>query len=561
MHRFLGLSALYEAGGNQPFDDTGTGCRRSQPLAFGIVGHLLCARRLHSGEQGVLGKVSRGFGFAFLDFGAGHLQLPALGKFGEHLAGLFLILVGFPAQFQDGLALGGKGSAAAHKFCGGFTELAGSAHRTKYLLGNHHKDFSFPSGERSQIRLAGYHCGDDGVVVGNLFAIADLLCMDGHRLSLTADPSSAIDDCLHAVQHIVSQITAVRSGVGAELLLIQTLHIVQGLLRREAVLPVGLPLQSGQIIEGRRFLALFLECDRLYDGISAGLGHNRCHIRLVRILFTFSGEGTKVQNSRVKRLGLKGVDLRLPLDQDGQRGGNHTPYIQGTVVQDGKQAGGIDAHQPVRPLTAAGGGKEVIVLLSLLQLPEALLNGGILHGGNPEAADGLAAPGHLVDVAEDKLSLTACVAGVDDLRHILPIHQLFQHRKLTVLVAGDFVLPVGRNDGQVTLVPLGVLLIVGIGIGQLCQMPEAPGHDGVMPLQIPLLAVLYAQNSGDGHSNRGLLSNHNSFCHGRLSPYRFSLAPAARGAFSDISQRRGQRRCPRRHRPELPALHNCQRIA
>ena len=137
------------------------------------------------------------------------------------------------------------------------------------------------------------------------------------------------------------------------------------------------------------------------------------------------------------------------------------------MIQDREKAGRIDADEPICPLTATGGGKEIVVLLAVLQITEALFNGIILHRGNPKSEDGLFAPSHLVDVAEDQLALTPCIAGVDNVGHIRTVHQLFQRFKLAVLITGDFVLPVGRNDGKIVISPLGVFLIVGVGIGKL----------------------------------------------------------------------------------------------
>ena len=183
------------------------------------------------------------------------------------------------------------------------------------------------------------------------------------------------------------------------------------------------------------------------------------------------------------------------------------------MIQNGEQSGGIDTYQPVGPLTASSSGEEVIILSAALQLTETLGDGLVLHRGNPQSEDGLLTASHLVDIAEDQLTLASGIAGVDNIRNIGPVHQLFQHIELLILVTGNLILPVGGNDGKIVIAPLGVFLIVGVCIGQLSQMAEAPGHDIVAALHISVLTVLYAQDGGNGHAHRGLLSNYQSFCH------------------------------------------------
>ena len=67
-----------------------------------------------------------------------------------------------------------------------------------------------------------------------------------------------IRDSRQAVCHITGQIAAVSTGIGAELLFIQALQIVQGLLGCKSKQAVGISLQSSQVIEGGRLFGLFL---------------------------------------------------------------------------------------------------------------------------------------------------------------------------------------------------------------------------------------------------------------------------------------------------------------
>ena len=102
--------------------------------------------------------------------------------------------------------------------------------------------------------------GRDYCVVVSYFLIVD----DRLRITGNGDPFAkrhSIGNQIHqhrqAVCHITGQIAAVSTGIGAELLFIQTLQIVQGLLGCKSKQAVGISLQSSQVIEGRRLFRLF----------------------------------------------------------------------------------------------------------------------------------------------------------------------------------------------------------------------------------------------------------------------------------------------------------------
>ena len=91
------------------------------------------------------------------------------------------------------------------------------------------------------------------MVVGDFGAVAYLGGQNGVRHSHPADLRRRSRQSRNRPFHIGGQIPAVGAGIGAELLFIQCLEIVQGLLGRVAKLPVGIPLEGCQVIEGRRF--------------------------------------------------------------------------------------------------------------------------------------------------------------------------------------------------------------------------------------------------------------------------------------------------------------------
>ena len=68
--------------------------------------------------------------------------------------------------------------------------------------------------------------------------------------------------------HIGSQISAVRAGIGQQLLFVEALCVVKGLLRRVSKQAVYLPLQGGKVIELRRCHHLFFLCHRRNKSLS-----------------------------------------------------------------------------------------------------------------------------------------------------------------------------------------------------------------------------------------------------------------------------------------------------
>ena len=117
---------------------------------------------------------------------------------------------------------------------------------------------------------------------------------------------------------------------------------------------------------------------------------------------------------------------------------------------------------------------QAVIVAPRLKLLEAAADGIILHGGNPKPQDRLGASHKAVDRAEDQLALAPSVAGVDHLCHILTAHQLPQNVKLLQLVGANDEAKRGGNNGQRRQRPFGIIGIVNGGVGQLCQMPEAP---------------------------------------------------------------------------------------
>ena len=358
------------------------------------------------------------------------------------------------------------------------------------------------------------------MVVGHFLVVDDRRRIAGNGDALAE--RHGVGDQIHqhrqALGHVGGQVAAVRPGIGAELLFIEVLQVVQCLLRREPQQAVGVPLESGEVIEGGRLLG-FVPALHLLDRHRTALAGS---FQLFGIgFFVHAGAGSgktgQVQSHRIERHRLEGVDLCLPLDDEGQRRGHDPPDIEGAVVQHRKQPGGVDAHQPVRLGPAEGGLMQPVIVRAGAQVGKALPDGGILHAGNPQPFHGLLAARQAVDRAEDQLALAPGVAGVDYLGHVLPPQQGTQHIELIPFVLGDGEAPGLRQNRQVIIAPLGVVRVIGGGIGQPGQVPQAPAHQPAAALQVAVFAGSSAQHGGQGFCHRGLLSDHQS--HLPLPPF------------------------------------------
>jgi len=220
------------------------------------------------------------------------------------------------------------------------------------------------------------------MVVGHFFVVDDLgrIAGDLHTSGKGQRPSGELDQLRQTCRHIRSQIAAVRPGIGAELLFIQVLQVVQGLLGGVSQQPVGVPLEGSQVIKGGRLLGFVLALHLFHCGSrTLTSSFQLLGGGLVRHALPGNGETGQFQCDRVKRHRLEGVDLGLPLDNEGQRRGHDAPDVEGPVVQHRKQPGGIDTHQPVRLGTTEGRLMQPIIIRTGAQVRKALPDGGILH--------------------------------------------------------------------------------------------------------------------------------------------------------------------------------------
>ena len=152
-------------------------------------------------------------------------------------------------------------------------------------------------------------------MIGHLLVVAHLLSEHRRGGIDSTNACSADHSSIYTVSHIFGEISAVGSGIGAELLFVQALNIVQSLLCRITQDTVGIALQRSQIIERRSFLAFLLVADIFDHGGSGGSTKHLICIRLVLELLAGSGERTEVQFDGIKGFGLERGNICLALNQ------------------------------------------------------------------------------------------------------------------------------------------------------------------------------------------------------------------------------------------------------
>ena len=205
---------------------------------------------------------------------------------------------------------------------------------------------------------------------------------------------------------------------------------------------------------------------------------------------------------------LEAGDLPVPVHQHGKGGRLHPPHIQGAVVENGEQPGGVDPDEPVRFLAAEGGLIQRVILRAGAQVAKPLPDGRVLHRGDPQPGEGLGAARHLIDQAENELTLPPGVAGVDQLGDILPVHEALQVLEGVLLVLHQHIAEGLRQDGKVIIPPFLVAGVIARRIHRGHQMAHTPGNDEPIPLKTAVGPGCDAQGRRDGFCNTRFLADH-----------------------------------------------------
>ena len=157
-------------------------------------------------------------------------------------------------------ALGCKFRTGALYNNGGFRKGIGLGHGAQQPQGHQLQHRLFTHRQAGQVRALEVAGRDHRMMVGHFLVVDNLgsIAGDLHTSGKGQRPSSEPDQLRQAGRHIRSQVTAVRPGIGAELLFIQVLQVIQGLLGGVSQQPVGVSLECSQVIEGGRLLGFVL---------------------------------------------------------------------------------------------------------------------------------------------------------------------------------------------------------------------------------------------------------------------------------------------------------------
>ena len=174
---------------------------------------------------------------------------------------------------------------------------------------------------------------------------------------------------------------------------------------------------------------------------------------------------------------VKQRDLRVTLRQHCQCGGLNTAHIQGAVIENGEKARGVDPHQPIRFLAAEGRLIQGFIIGAGAQVRKALPDSAVLHRGNPEAKDRLAAAGHFIHQTEDQLPFAPGVTGIDNGIHIGAVHQSAEIFKGILLAWRQHIAERLRQNGEIIIAPFLEIFVIAARIHRGYQVPYTPGHE------------------------------------------------------------------------------------
>ena len=176
-----------------------------------------------------------------------------------------------PAGLLHRAAFGGELRASALHGDSGFGVGIGRGHRAQQAQGHQLQNGPFAHRQSRQVRLPDVSGGDHRMVVGHFLVVDDRRRIAGNGDALAE--RHGVGDQVHqhrqALGHVGSQVAAVGPGIGTELLFIEVLQVVQGLLGRIPQQAVGIPLEGGQVIEGGRLLGFVFAFHPLDRGRAA----------------------------------------------------------------------------------------------------------------------------------------------------------------------------------------------------------------------------------------------------------------------------------------------------
>ena len=179
---------------------------------------------------------------------------------------------------------------------------------------------------------------------------------------------------------------------------------------------------------------------------------------------------------------VKQRDLCITIRQHCQRGRLNTAHIQGAVIENGEKARGIDPHQPIRFLAAEGRLIQGFIIGAGAQIRKTLPDSAVLHRGNPEPKNRLAAAGHFIHQPEDQLTFPPGVTGIDNGIHVGAVHQGTEIFKGVLLARCQYIAERLRQNGEIIIAPFLEILVITACIHRGYQVPHTPGYEKAVAL-------------------------------------------------------------------------------
>ena len=374
----------------------------------------------------------------------------------------------------------------------------------KHTLCDQYIDFLFAFSKRGYIRCQTCFCGNDSMVIGHFGIVNHLLRMKvTHHTIYKRQP---FVECKHNgmchIFHIFGQILAVGSGIGNELCFVELLGIIKGLLCREPIVAVRFSLQGSQIVELRRLCAFFhAVCYRDFGILAVAVFCKCFRTFLVKLFLSGQFQAVLFDMDFVISFLCEILNLSFSLGEHGKGRCLHSSDSQLLSVLNRKQSGGIDTHKPVCFGTALCRTVKAVIIAPGAKILKTVTNGTILHRTDPQTEHGFSALGKLVGHTEDRLSLTSCIASVDNTFNILSVHELFENGKLLFGIGRYHRFPIIGQNGKIGVTPFCVLFVIVLRLRKLHQMPYTPTDDISAALIVAVLTFICAENLADGKGN------------------------------------------------------------
>ena len=342
-------------------------------------------------------------------------------------------------------------------------------------------------------------------------------------------------DLLELGDHVAREVAARGTRIGEHGLLVTALGGRERAARGEAVPGGGLALQGGEVVEQRRLRALralrergdvaLAVLDARDDRVGVLAGED-VRLGAAHVAAAVGGLVGRLEGrvDQPVRRRLEGLDLLLAPHEDRERRRlhaaerDHGAAERGAAADRGR-ARRVHADEPVGLGARARRGLERRELAAGPQVAEGLADRVLGHRREPGALhrDALLA-GHVEHVGEDQLALAPGVAGVHDQLDVVALHELGDRVQLLL---GRFALGARhdvealREDGQIDHLPALELVVVVLGRGQLGQVADRPGDDGVRALEKVLRGLERAvERLRDVDGDRLLLGDDQCDCHG-----------------------------------------------